>query len=65
MKANAWKSSRPGALQRLNARGIACFDAEFYIHGSPTEFEGFTAERAWAHFLEFGFHEGRVHRMVC
>ena len=65
VKANAWKSGVPAVLKRFNEKGIACFDAEFYIHASPTEFSAFTAEKAFAHFLEFGYSEGRVYRMVC
>ena len=65
MKSNAWKSGIPGALLRLKDRGLACFDAEYYIHASPTEFASFTPGQAWDHFLEFGYREGRVHRMVC
>ena len=65
VKANAWKAGTPNALQRLRELGMACFDAEFYIHTSPTEFGSFSPDQAWSHFLNFGYTEGRVHRMVC
>lgn len=52
-------------LDGIIAKGPKCFDHELYISASPVELEGYDAERAWLHFIMFGFREGRPYRFAC
>lgn len=62
---NDWHSRSAEDLRRVAARGRQCFDAKFYIDGSKLEFKGWSGDRAWDHFVAYGFREGRPYRFTC
>lgn len=65
INSNAFRYMSEVQLDKLIAKGPACFDADLYISASPVELEGYDAQRAWLHFIMFGFREGRPYRFAC
>ena len=64
---NDWRTHAYIAMQENSQRltNFQCFDADFYISSAPWEFEGMSAQKAFQHFLEFGFKEGRAYHFTC
>ena len=63
---NDWKTHAHNALQNNSKlKDFKCFDADYYVNSAPWEFEGMSAEKAFQHFLQFGFQEGRAYHFTC
>lgn len=63
---NDWKTHAHKALQNHSKlKDFKCFDADYYVNSAPWEFEGMSAEKAFQHFLQFGFKEGRAYHFTC
>lgn len=53
-------------MKDWQSRGMQCFDAHTYVSAAPMELAGIVDEdAAWAHFLNFGYREGRAHKFNC
>lgn len=63
---NVWKTHAYKDLQdRIKLKDPKCFDADYYINNAPWEFEGMSASKAYQHFIQFGFQEGRAYHFTC
>lgn len=63
---NDWKTHAYKHMQgKVKLKDFKCFDADYYINSAPWEFEGMSAQKAFKHFLEFGFQEGRAYHFTC
>lgn len=63
---NDWKTHAYKYLQNdPKLKDFKCFDADYYINSAPWEFGGMSAQKAFQHFLEFGFQEGRAYHFTC
>lgn len=66
ISSNDWKTHAHKALMNNSKlKDFKCFDADYYVNSAPWEFEGMSAEKAFKHFLEFGFREGRAYHFTC
>ena len=63
---NDWKTHAYKYMQdNIKLKNFKCFDADYYVNSAPWEFEGMSAQKAFQHFLEFGFQEGRAYHFTC
>ena len=49
----------------IKSKDPKCFDADYYISNAPWEFDGMSSQKAYLHFMQFGFQEGRAYHFTC
>lgn len=63
---NVWKTHAYKLMENtVKSKKPKCFDADYYISNAPWEFEGMSSQRAYQHFMQFGFQEGRAYHFTC